>query len=280
MSLPVLKDQVLIDAGPSEAGWSRVESFLRCERLYFLLHKAPGHEQHWIKDVLVRGSIGHVGLAHEYARRTLQKQGKDPNYYYDRDRAMELAAEKFGPMGKEMLEIAQPVVEAYFKKWDATGEVLDVIGVEYPVEATLAGGQKITQRLDLVWRDVNGQIYITDHKLTSTYVGGQGVIDRYSLSGQFLLMQHFGRAYFGNKFGGTRINLLGCREPYAFKRVSPESSPAALAEFPTMIVETKKRIVAKDGQPMTAYLPSYNEQVCVTAYGRCSMFEVCQWGAR
>jgi hypothetical protein len=279
--LNVIHEKILIDAGPSAEGWSKLESFSRCERLYFLLHKAEGHEEHWKKDVLVRGSIGHVGLAHEYARRAAAKAGQDPDIYYTRDEAMELSAASFGEMGKEMLAIAKPVVDDYFEHYKR--ENLDVVAIESPVRAVLADGTGITQRLDLVIRDLDGRYWIMDHKL----VNNPYQVDRYTLSGQFLLMRHFGRLFYGTAFGGVQVNLLGCRKderkeakglsPYTFKRSTPEPAPAALADFPEMVIELRKRIAAKDGQPGSAYLPAFNEQICCGPYGRCSMFEKCMW---
>lgn len=280
--LNVVHQKILIDAGPSPEGWSKLESFSRCERLYYLLHKADGHEEHWKKDVLVRGSIGHVGLAHEYARRAAAKAGHDPDIYYTREEAMELSAASFGDMGKEMHAVASEVVAAYFEYYDGLGEELDVVAVESPVRAVMQDGKGISQRLDLVIRDVDGRKWIYDHKLVSN----PWSVDRYTLSGQFLLMRHFGRSFYGDQFGGVRVNLLGCQKdakkiakgqmPFTFKRSSPEPAPAALASFPSMVVELRRRIAAKDGQPGNSYLPAFNEQVCVTAYGRCSMFEACQ----
>lgn len=276
MNLNVVKEKHLIDAGPSEEGWSRLEAFARCERLYYLLHVAEGHERHWQKDVLVRGSIGHVGLAHEYARRAAAKAGQDPDFYYTRAEAMRLSAASFGPMGAEMLKIAEPVVDAYFEHYDRLREDLPVVAVEAPVRAVLADGRGITQRLDLVFRDLDGRYWIVDHKLVSE--ASQRSVDRYTLSGQFLLMQHFGRALYGHEFGGVRVNLLGCREPYRFLRASPDPAPMALGAFPQMVVELRRRIDDRRaaGDPR-GYLPAFNEQVCVTAYGKCSMFETCQW---
>lgn len=283
MTFAIIRERILIDAGPSEAGWSTLSSFSHCERLYYLAHKAPDAERHWQKEPLVRGSIGHVGLAHEYARRYAVKHGTDPDAYYTRHDAMELSAVQHGDMGKKMLPVAAETVDAYFDHYDALGEDLDVIAVEAPVALVTGDGRKITQRLDLVLRDMNGRVWINDHKLVSDV--SQKTVDRYTLSGGFLLAQHIGRAFWGPDFGGVIVNLLRARpeageeQGLRFKRRAPEPAPAALAAFPAMVVELRRRIDEREatGLGVHAYMPSFNETTCVTAYGKCLGYEACQW---
>lgn len=280
----------LINAGPSRWGWSSVEAFARCERLYYLTRVVPARAglpsppgpAAPISEPLIRGQIGHVGLAHEYARRWCVRHGQDPEAYYDRATAMRMAAQVHGDLGKTVLETVEPIVDGYFAYYDSLGEQLDVQAVEYEVSAVLADGKDISQRLDLVVRDVNGQFWIYDHKLVNSPTD----VDRYTLSGQFLLMHHFGRAYYREHFGGVRLNLLGTRADSdeeklppekRYRRRSPEPAPAALASFPGFVIELRRRIAEREGLGREAYLPAFNEQVCVTAYGRCPCFTVCQW---
>lgn len=283
MTLSIVREKQLIDAGPSEEGWSRIGSFAHCERLYYLLHKEPDSKRHWQKEPLVRGSIGHVGLAHEYMRRWLVKHGSDPEAYYNRHDAMEISAASHGDMGKDMLPIAVETVDAYFTYYDGLREDLNVVAVESPVAAVLGDGRRITQRLDLVIQDDNSRFWILDHKLVADV--DQKTVDRYTLSGQFLLMQHFGWNFYGRNFGGVLANLLRVRpekeegkEHYRFKRRAPEPAPAALAAFPGFVVALRTRMAEREatGLGIDAYLPSFNETTCVTAYGKCAMYERCQ----
>lgn len=280
MQLTITRAKQLIDAGPSAEGWSSLESFSRCERLFYLAKRAkvdPAVAAAPLADPLVRGSIGHVGLAHEYMRRACVKSGLDPEAYYSRHDAMALAAAAFDGNGQEMLELVEPIVDAYFKHYDGLDEDLNVVAIESPVRAVLEDGNGITQRLDLVIQDTDGRYWIYDHKFVHEI--SWKTVDRYTLSGQFLLMRHFGRLFYGDRFGGVRVNLCGVRDG-KFKRVSPELAPDALASFPKFIVEMRKRIAEREGKGIAAYMPAFNEQVCVTAYGRCKFFEHCQWGNR
>lgn len=283
-TLNVVRQRTLIDAGPSSAGWSSISDFLVCERLYYLKRVSPTTRLEATLEAaklgapsfraqpLVRGSIGHVGLAHEYTRRAAAKAGLDPDVYYPRNEAMALCAETFGKVGKEMLPIASDAVDAYFEHYKR--EDLNVVAIEAPVAAVLADGKEITQRLDMVIKDTDGRFWVYDHKFVADT--GQKTVDRYTLSGQFLLMIHFGRMIYGAQFGGVRVNLVGVHD-HKMKRASPEPAPAALADFPSMVVELRKRIAAKEGQPGSAYLPAFNEAICCGPYGHCSMFDICQW---
>jgi hypothetical protein len=253
---------------------------IRCERLYYLLRVAP-QARSQSADPLVRGSIGHTGLAHEYARRAAVRAGLDPEAYYTRDEGMALVAAQFGEVGERLLPIAQAAVNAYFDHYDSKKENLEVVAIEAPVAAELTTGKRITQRLDLVIRDTNGRVWLYDHKFSSIDPTAQKTVDRYTLSGQFLLMQLFGQSLYGSLYGGVRVNMIGCLDGnsrFTFRRFSPEPAPAALASFPRMVAARRERMaqLAAVGDP-EAYLPAFSEQICVTAYGRCPMFSQCQW---
>lgn len=69
---------VLLDAGPSEAGWHRIETYLRCPRLYALIYERrfvrvdPNEAQRAMErheiPALVLGSLIHILIAHYSAR--------------------------------------------------------------------------------------------------------------------------------------------------------------------------------------------------------------------
>lgn len=75
-------DPLLIDAGPSRRGWSRLGTYLRCPQLFAFKYRAGIREENGgvggdtagttslgggDKDALVKGSLMHVALAHRYA---------------------------------------------------------------------------------------------------------------------------------------------------------------------------------------------------------------------
>ena len=100
MSSPIgrlIDGRLLLDAGPSEAGFSRLAAFKRCPQMYAYKHLL-GLE---LEDAapLIKGSLIHVGLAHIYKRFALSAQGGNsgpgPASYHDWPDAVRLLAEDF-----------------------------------------------------------------------------------------------------------------------------------------------------------------------------------------
>jgi len=271
---------ILLDTGPTARGWHRLEAVLRCPQLYAWGYgqggENPGHDRFGDSPALVRGSIGHAGLAHAYARMRWTQEGEPWGAcpYYMPLEAMRLVAEKHGDVGAEMLPIAEAAVRAYARHY--VREPFKVIGVEEAVE-TKFGPYPYTARLDLVTEDRGGQVWITDHKFVSRIEGK--VFRRYCLSGQFLGLQWIGMRQWGKRFGGVRLNLVGCNV-IAFARASPMPAPWMLQRFPTVVVHAEELIarvkaLAAAGKEIPA-APS--EHTCMTSYGECPAFELCRWG--
>lgn len=106
---------------------------------------------------------------------------------------------------------------------------------------------------------------------------------RYTLSGQFLGMQTFGRAVWGSDFGGVTINLIEVPKwggEFKFARVEADPAPAALKGFPLTVLTARQRIADLDaaGTDPWNWPKALSEQICVTPYGFCGGFELCRWG--
>ncbi len=74
---------ILLDAGRSPKGWSRIGSAFRCMELYRQERDADrmGINTGGDVEVLVKGSLGHVGMAHIHEAWRLLQQGIDPAAY-------------------------------------------------------------------------------------------------------------------------------------------------------------------------------------------------------
>ena len=114
-----MTSKILLDTGPSTRGFHRLEAHFRCPRLYALGYGQAGaggalarksREQFPPAAPLVRGSIGHAGLAHLYIRQLHAQNGGNPDRYYKPTEAMALVADSFGDLGLEMLPVATKVV--------------------------------------------------------------------------------------------------------------------------------------------------------------------------
>jgi hypothetical protein len=287
-----MKPKVLINSGPSSRGSHRISAFLRCPQLFAYEQILKLDQSN--RGPLVRGSIGHVGLAHHFARKRAEQRGEDPNIYYTVEESLGLIAHSFGEMGMHFLPIAARAVTAFIaQNIFATAEVLEV---EKEAKAWLRWEAKyaaarpdradkkylITQRFDLVERDGAGKVWIIDHKFVSNIQGK--TVSRYTLSAQFHLMQWFGHALYGEDFAGARINLIECQDstdkPVKMKSIPVEPAPHAVRNYARNICDMEERIADLEAQgrdPMDYPMASH-EQVCISPYGKCSFFAACCWG--
>lgn len=286
--------KILLNTGPSERGWHRLEAWLRCPQLFAYAYLIKPEGGLGDRGPLVRGTIGHAGLAHHFARLRAKQRGDDPNAYHTIEDAMALVAAMHGELGEFFLPIALRAVMAYITQF--VYEDFEVVAVEEAVRAYVKwpdalvkvqpsrANEKflITQRFDRVFKDKGKRVWIEDHKFVAKIQGK--TVTRYILSGQFHLMQWFGRALYGDAFGGARINLLECQENPDVKpkslQLPCEPAPNALGRFARNVCDAEEGIarLAAEGRDPWDYPAAMNEQVCLTPYGACPAFELCRWG--
>ena len=150
---------------------------MRCPQLYAWGYGQAGaggerakaaRERFPLRAPLVRGSIGHVGLAHLYARLMAAQNGADPDAYYLPTEAMGLVADSFGELGTSMLPVAARTVRAYAERF--AHERWRILGVEEE-EETRFGPYLYTARVDLKYMDRAGKVWFLDHKLVNKIEG-------------------------------------------------------------------------------------------------------------
>ena len=154
-------EKELLDAGPSERGWHRIEAAARCLRLFAL--KESGHVPFPESEPLIRGSLVHIGLAHIYARKKEADAGGDPEQFYSPMDAVLKLAEKNGDRWVDMVDHCCDMVNAYRMRW-GDDRKWKVISVEEELRAKLRGRWLYTQRADLIVEDDFGKVWIVDHK--------------------------------------------------------------------------------------------------------------------
>lgn len=274
-------DKILVDAGPSERGWHRFENAARCLRLFAL--KEAGLVPRSMSDALVRGSLLHVGLAQHYAMKL--QDGK--NYYtplegmyaFADNMAKEAANAHDAALWRIHIPEVQQAIQAYRNRWRE--ESWTPVAVEKELRAHLpkldgSGKFLFTQRVDLIVKDHHDIHWIVDHK--SCYRIDGRTLRQFTLSGQFLGYQIFGRKMYGKKFGGVILNRVRLRGPYDFDRCTLEPAPQAIRRFTRNLAQIEDLTDRYEGEDPHTWPAAYSEQVCWGKYGKCPAFELCQWG--
>lgn len=281
---------ILLNAGPSERGWHRIEGASRCLRLF--AWRESGALVWKSSDPLVKGSLLHIGLAHVYARKRCELNGDDPDTYMTPDDAIKalavLESEK-APTAHEaaLWRVHAPNIilatRAYENRWKhCTWEPIMVeeelraqipkIRPHYSKEDTFL----FTQRADLAVRDQDGKYWIVDHK--SCYRIESKTLRQHILDGQFIGYQIFGRKKWGRDFAGVIVNRVKLSDPYDFDRTTLEPAPDAMKRFAKNLALQEHMVDMFKGKPPEEWPAAYSNQTCWGKYGRCDAYELCQWG--
>ena len=266
----------LLDAGPSERGWHRIENMLRCPRLYGWKNLVG--VPFVISQPLVNGSLIHVALAHHYQRMWERQNDGDPDKWLTPEDAIAALAKKNHEESALWLTAVPQIVSAYRAYRDNwLGEGWKVISVEEELRARLGEKKYLyTQRADLIVEDENERVWIVDHK--SCYRITSKTLRQHILDGQFLGYQMFGRARFGEKFAGVLVNRIKLSNPFDFDRRGLEPAPHALGMFVKSIVQAEEKI-EEYGENVKDYPMVLSNQTCFGKYGQCSAFDLCRFGS-
>mgnify|MGYP003627749133 FL=1 len=266
----------LLNAGPSERGWHRIESALRCPRLYAWEHS--GQMERVLSEPLVRGSLIHIGLAHYYQRLKETQTGGNPDDWYPCEEAIQILAQQesaASPLWEKLVPLAIDVCTAYKNNW--LRESWKILEVEFELRARIGEKKYLyTQRADLIVEDLDGKVWIVDHKTAYRIVAK--TLRQYTLDGQFLGYQMFGHAKYKEAFGGVILNRIKASPKYDFDRRSLEPSPAALRDFVPALLEAERRVESLEGKPPREWPMTVSNQVCYGKYGQCDAYNLCRFG--
>jgi len=266
----------LLDAGPSERGWHRIQNVIRCPRLF--AWREVGGLKFAMSAPLVRGSLIHVALAHHYQRLKEKQTGGNPDEWLTPENAVLALAEKnedSSPLWMGAVSQIQDAYVEYVRNWHF--EEWEVLEVENELRAHLGAGKHLyTQRADLTIRDVNGRIWIVDHK--SAYRLNSKTLRQHILDGQFIGYQLFGKAKYGNDFAGVMVNRIKLSPPHEFDRRPLEPAPQALKWFVQVIEEGERRIAEWEGKAVEEWPMALNNQTCFGKYGACDAYDLCRFG--
>ena len=104
----------LLYTGPSPHSGHRIDKFIRCPQRWaydqITPSPLPGRTE---SPALIKGTLGHIGLAHYYRRLQADQQGEDKSQWWAPIRAIEERAAQEGPSWLQHVTEAQGAVEAY-----------------------------------------------------------------------------------------------------------------------------------------------------------------------
>jgi len=279
MSLTEKNGKLFVEGGSSGVwGWHATELAIRCPQLFAYHHRIkPSPFDGGSRAPLLKGSLVHAGLAQHYAQMQARQLGEPSHLIATPTEGIEAEAEALGADAKQFVPMAKSCLLDYAAFWAA--ERVEVLHVEDIFKADI-GSHAFTQRLDLIVREQTGKVVVIDHKTTGRF--DSKTVTRYTLSGQFLGMGHFGRSVWGEEFGGVKVNAIELRQDgsFNFQRVSLDPAPAAQNGFPLTILHARERIAALDASGLDPWdwPKALSEQTCVTPYGLCDAFDLCRWG--
>jgi hypothetical protein len=272
----------LIHTGPSPHSGHKIDKFIRCPQLYAyaeLMHPTPVPRME--SPALIKGSLGHVGLAHYYRRKQALAQGEDLNQWWEPMRAIEERGTKEGGSWPDFISLAQTTVAAYIREMD--GQNIEVVGVEDNLQTEVTFQRQkwpLTRSADLIVK-VGAVHRIIDHKFVGRL--NSRTVMRYALSGQFLDYAILGREKWGDGFDGAWINFIewptGGATP-TLRQVRAPSAPhavAARANQLSMAYAGRAELERREVDPWD-YPKRLHEQICNSPYGVCDAVELCRWG--
>jgi hypothetical protein len=291
----------LINPGPSTRGWHHLQDVLVCPERYRLRHTAQPWEEEPDKAPFVKGELVHTGLAHLYVRKMLadkfHRDPVDPATYYNSHEAIAVMAIKKAAersdMWHEYAPLAQEALKHYREEW-MPDDQWEVLYVEKELKAKVSDEVRVfssagwhmssrtylyTQRADLIVRDRDtDKVWIIDHK--TTYRISPKTVRRYTLSGQFLGYSMLGRAMWGKKFGGVKLNMVQLTNGFQFSRPRLEPAPATDGRLKNTIIHGERLIAdLKEQHGMGHPWPQmFAADTCWGSYGPCPMYDYCQWG--
>lgn len=192
------KDQKIIYTGPSPRGWHRLQQAAECLQKYAWTYEAPKVESTGVKSqALAKGSLIHLALAQHYAR--IRASQKDPTVqlaeldddrpesWCDPEEAVQLIAKLEGT--EAYVQNTIDTYKAYCRIYPESGErqTMKILAVEDLLSGTIADKYLFTGRMDLVYEDLGGRIWVLDHKCLpgDAEVNGVSVRDLYCQGKEF-----------------------------------------------------------------------------------------------
>ena len=248
-----------------------------CLQRYAWTYESPGPKARLSSPALAKGSLLHLALAQHYARMREVQQGGDPDSWCDPVEALELIAKR--DKAEKFLPLVTTVFEAYKNEYPEDQEEWKILEVEELVSMKVAGKYLLTGRIDLVFEDMGGRIWICDHKSGGRITARHK--EYYGISGQLLGYERMSKLKWGDRVAGVMINFLqhGSNPP-AFQRITLARRPHLEQRFERSVIDIEESIerMLASGRDFDDWPKAMSELVCFHRYGACAHVDKCRWG--
>jgi len=257
-----------INTGRSKFGFSRFQAFAQCPRKYAYDYISKEKLVYPFSKSLEKGSMVHVGLAHHYANLKEQEKYLDPinaiNYYANNLNGF---VDEIEECKNKSIETVEQYIENYLY------DDFEILYVEKEFEYSVAPARKLTQRIDLIYRDKNtNEIVFCDHKTTSRYT--ENIQDNYRMSGQFIGYYYIAKQHFGIDNPRILLNVIVLTKQVRFYRHFLQLSSYAILNYPKMICHIFN-LMDTYSEEIEEYPMIISELSCNGKYGRCPHFDKC-----
>lgn len=270
----------LIDPSPNKFGSSFHGALFRCVQSAAYQQALPSQT----KWAYTRGSLVHVGLAHHLVQRSTAagitvyhdtKVFKHPSDVVSPEQAIDLASDSRN--NYEFTDLSKQAVLAFSREY--YDDTLRAHAVEHTMGITY-DDFLVQLRVDWIGEDTKtGLFWMIDNK-TSSYMK-KDTLEAFSLDFQFLFLHHLGRHYYGDRFGGVRVQVLNLGKKIEVYRANVGFAPEALRQLPDQIRYKRKEWLRlqEANTALDGYPKAYHNLVCRHSYGMCDYFERCKMGS-
>ncbi len=326
---------ILLNARGSRRGWSRIGKFMRCPQSFAHARFNITGQRSTGTKATNKGALIGLGIGHWYARmgawqgsvaiarelitdtvlgeaaagsvRDSSLPGAvivaDPALILEPAAAMAAECEA-RPELLQWLDLSCLAVQRYTEHYAREYDTLRVLAVEaeHAIDLGLLDcpghhehGKLLffTSRCDLVFADAAGRVTIPDTKTSGTVTSAAAKY--YGRHGQFFGMELVGRAVYGDRFDGARLNMVQT-DGEKFARPTLPPRPWAIGQFRDRLIRAEHVIAALEIRtreyweerdaivPPSADLTSHtwpaadHELTCYSRYGLCEFANMCDWG--
>lgn len=287
----------LLFTGRSSTSLSEIGTFDRCPQMWAFSQMVDSSSR-----ATGLGTLIHVGLAHRYAIRQAEQEGRDHDLY-EPEQAIDGAASQAqvdDPNGDHaaLARTAKAIYAAYARTY--LFDRFKVLGVEFEIALSLTGkawrpvietgpdGEaqigyrwqtvttKRTKRVDLAY-EAGGRVFYVDHK-TAAEGASHRKVQAYSSDKAFHFLYLHGTLKYGAAFGGVIINFLQSVDPYTCKRKPVEPQSGQIRQLGQSVIDTEEQMAAlrASGRRLDCYPRAQNELVCWHRYGKCFHYDRCK----